>query len=55
MACVTPLMMAAKTRSKEVLDVLLQAGADPNKVDTEGHTAFVYALQSNGITLRHLI
>ena len=49
-AGVTPLMMAAMCRSNEAVDVLLQAEADPNTVDSAGYTALVYALQSKDMT-----
>ena len=42
----TPLMSAAKSRSNEVVDVLLLAGANPNAVDSVGWAALNYALQS---------
>ena len=39
-------MDAALNRSNEALDVLLLAGANPNKVASNGDTALFYALQS---------
>ena len=44
-------MQAALSRSSEVVDVLLQAGADPNIVLTDGETALSYALQSGDLAI----
>ena len=43
-------MCAAVTRSSEAVDVLLIAGANPNKVDSFGRTALSCALQSRDMT-----
>ena len=47
----TPLMMAAQSRSSEAVDVLLQAGADPNIADPRRGTALCAALQSADLAM----
>jgi len=42
-------MAAARNRCSEVVDVLLQAGSDPNIVDYSGTTALCYALESGSL------
>ena len=46
----TPLISAAMCRSFKVVDVLLKAGADPNKFDSNGSTALIHALRSKDTT-----
>ena len=50
-AGLTPLMNAALSRSNEVVDVLLLAGANTNTVDSNGHTALTYALTSKDMAI----
>ena len=52
---VTPLMMAAKTSSEEVVDLLIQKDADPDKLDQAGLPALGYALHAgNRNIINHL-
>ena len=44
-------MNAAKTGSLEGIEMLLKAGADPNKEDSEGMTALAYAIVSGNIEI----
>ena len=44
-------MAAARTRSIEALNVLLQGGANPNKVNSNGSTALRNALQSKDMAI----
>ena len=44
-------MQAALSRSNEVVDVLLQAGADPNIVQSDGTTALCLALESGDLAI----
>ena len=47
----TLLMLAALDRSNEAVDILLKAGADLNKVSSDGHTALLHALESKDLTI----
>ena len=44
-------MQAALSRSNEVVDVLLLAGANPNTVASDGRTALTNALQSKDMAI----
>ena len=48
-------MSAALTRSNEVIQVLLTAGADPNIIDSNGNTALTHAIQSEDISTMELL
>ncbi|WP_316797912.1 ankyrin repeat domain-containing protein [Pedobacter frigidisoli] len=40
----TPLIAAVKSNKKELIDHLLESGADPNHTDIQGNSAFFYAV-----------
>ena len=46
---ITPFILAAETGSKKQLDILLQAGADPQAVDKWGNTAVHYLGSKSGL------
>ena len=48
-------MNAAKTGSPEGVAMLLKAGADPNKEDSEGMTALAYGIVSGNINVINLL
>ena len=48
-------MSAALTRSNEVIQVLLAAGANPNCVDSTGGTALTHAIQSKDFSTMELL
>ena len=48
-------MNAAKTGSPEGVEMLLKAGADPNKEDSEGMTALAYGIVSGNIDVINLL
>ena len=48
-------MSAALTRSNEVIQVLLAAGANPNCVDSNGRTALTHAIQSKDFSTMELL
>lgn len=43
----TPLMLALQKGNKEIIDILLESGADIEAVDNAGMTALMYAVASN--------
>ena len=51
----TALINAAKTGSPEGVEMLLKAGADPNKEDSKGITALAYGIVSGNIDVINLL
>jgi ankyrin repeat protein len=48
----TPLMIASRRVNLAVVEVLLEAGADPNLQDADGMTALMFAAMANGSDLQ---
>ena len=51
----TPLILAVMNNQKEILQLLIQAGADPDKKDTEGKTALDYAFEQRKEEITQLL
>lgn len=52
---VTPLMLAAGNENREVVELLLEAGADKNIEDNKGYLAIEYAFMSNNVDIGKLL
>ena len=51
----TPLMLAAGEASDETVSFLLSMGASPNKMNANGNTALIFAIQSKCVTTINML
>src|SRR5262249_14172134 len=51
----TPLIVAVRNRQLEAARMLLAAGADPNIVTNEGHTAIILSVEQDDLPMTNLL